>query len=63
MQKIKVVESPYAGGFEDEVNKLLANGYSILSTNCGRIGKADNSIKSFYNAVLITNNELHEHNK
>lgn len=63
MQKIKVVESSYVSAFESDVNELLVSGYKILSTNCGRIGKADNSIKSFYSAILITNGELHEHNK
>jgi len=45
MSKIKVVENSDMNKFENEVNELLKDGYSITSTSCGC---------NVYHAILIT---------
>lgn len=45
MSRIKVVENSDINKFENEVNELLRDGYSISSTLCS---------SSAYHAILIT---------
>jgi len=47
MGKIKVIENINKDKFENEVNKLLENGYSIYSLSC-------NCTNNVYKAILVT---------
>ena len=54
MSKIKVVESSDMNKFENEVNELLKDGYSISSTSCGFVNSENYDFCSSYQAILIT---------
>jgi len=48
-----VVEWSSASDFEDEVNALLKDGYTVLSSNCGFIDSENYNFASSFMAILL----------
>lgn len=50
---IKIVAHSEKEKFEDEVNKLLKTGYTILSSNCSMINSEAYDFANYYQAMLL----------
>jgi len=50
--KVKVVETS-SENFENNVNKLIENGWQIISSNCATETYSDNSVGKIYQAIMI----------
>jgi hypothetical protein len=52
-RKIKVINLSDEDAFEIQINKLLSDGWDILSTNCGFCDSEKYDFCSSYQAILI----------
>jgi hypothetical protein len=53
MANIKIVDEFMSSVFEDECNKLLNEGYKLLSSSCGFIDNERYDYCSVYKAIFI----------
>lgn len=53
MEQIKIIDSDSSKNFEEEINELLKEGWTISSTSCGFINSEEYSFKDLYQAILI----------